>query len=182
MCMTYHLKYIISLIVKQIAMPSILETTYVISTCIFRSHHLVLRLTSTQPQPKVYIDLYALFYFCDISNFTLIVLFYLNISTVIYAFKVHGQIYHNIDQLIPSGKGPRHMQLYFYDTNESMVHRRNRSPHVDQNLIQEILQILSDVAKNPYIHNFKILRQSGNIKEYKIELNTSISVDQRRFN
>jgi hypothetical protein len=41
---------------------------------------------------------------------------------------------------------------------------------------------LSDVAKNPYIHNFKILGQSGNIEEYKIELNTSISVDQRRFN
>jgi ribosomal protein S8 len=63
-----------------------------------------------------------------------------------------------------------------------MVHRRNRSPHLDQNLIQEILRILSYVAKNPYIHNFKILGQEGNIEEYKIELNTGISVDQRRFN
>jgi hypothetical protein len=144
-------------------MPSILETTYVISTRIFRSHHSVLRLMNAQPQPKVYIDLYALFYFCDISNFTLIVLFYLNIGTEIYAFKVHGQIYHKIDQLIPGGKGPRHMQLYFYDTDESMVHRRNKYPHLDQNLIHEILRILSDVAKNLYIHNFKILGQSGNI-------------------
>jgi hypothetical protein len=74
------------------------------------------------------------------------------------------------------------MQLYFYDRDESMVHRRNRSPHLDQNLIQEILRILSDVAKNTYIHNFKILGQSDNIEEYKIELNTSISVNQRRFN
>jgi hypothetical protein len=49
-------------------------------------------------------------------------------------------------------------------------------------LIQEILRILSDVAKNPCIHNFKILGQSGNIEEYKIELITSISVNQRRFN
>jgi hypothetical protein len=49
-------------------------------------------------------------------------------------------------------------------------------------LIQEILWILSDVAKNPYIHNFKILGQSGNIEEYKIELNKSISIDLRRFN
>jgi hypothetical protein len=96
--------------------------------------------------------LYALFYFFYINNFMLIVLFYLNIGTGIYAFKVHGQIYHKIDQLIHGGKGPRHMQLYFYDTDESMVHRRNRSPHLNQNLIQEILQILSDVAKNPYIH------------------------------
>jgi hypothetical protein len=78
----------------------------------FCSHHSMPRLTNAQPQPKVYIELYVLFYFCDISNFTLIVLFYLNVGTGIYAFKVHGQIYHKIDQLIPGGKGPRHMQLY----------------------------------------------------------------------
>jgi hypothetical protein len=94
---------------------------------------------NAQPQPKVYIQLYALFYFCDISNFTLILLFYLNIGTRIYALNVHGQIYQKIDQLIPGGKGSHHMQMYFYDTDESMVHRRNRSPHLDQNLIQEIL-------------------------------------------
>jgi hypothetical protein len=92
MCMTYHLKYVVYLIVKQIVMPSTLETTYIMSTRIFHSHHSVLRLTNAQPQPKVYIDLYALFYFCDISNFTLIVLFHLNIGTGIYAFKVHSQI------------------------------------------------------------------------------------------
>jgi hypothetical protein len=63
-----------------------------------------------------------------------------------------------------------------------MVQRRNISSHLDQNLIQEILRILSDVAKNPYIHHFKILGQYGNIEEYNIELNSSISVDQRRFN
>jgi hypothetical protein len=79
----------------------------------------------------------------------LILLFYLNIGTRIYAFKVHGQIYHKIDQLKPGGKGPCHMQLYFYHIDESMVHRRNRSSHLDQNLIQEILWILSDVTKNP---------------------------------
>jgi hypothetical protein len=106
----------------------------------------------------------------------LILLFYLNIGTRIYALNVHGQIYQKIDQLIPGGKGSHHMQMYFYDTDESMVHRRNRSPHLDQNLIQEILRILSDVAKNPYLHNFKIPGKSGNIEEYKIELNTSISM------
>jgi hypothetical protein len=35
MCMTYHLKYVIYLRVKQIVMPIILEPTYVISTRIF---------------------------------------------------------------------------------------------------------------------------------------------------
>ena len=37
----------------------------------------------------------------------------------VYCFKAHGQIYHRLDQLVPRGRGPRHMQLYFYDTNET---------------------------------------------------------------
>lgn len=78
-------------------------------------------------------------------------------GTGIYAFKVHGQIYHKLDQLKPGGKGPRHMQLYFYDTDENMLHRRNRSPHLDQNLLREILRILSTVAMNPYLHTFRIV-------------------------
>ena len=39
--------------------------------------------------------------------------------TGVYCFKAHGQIYHRLDQLVPRGRGPRHMQLYFYDTNET---------------------------------------------------------------
>ena len=46
----------------------------------------------------------------------------------IYTFKVHGQIYHKLDQLVPGGNGPRHMQLYFYDTNETMAHRKKKDP------------------------------------------------------
>lgn len=38
-------------------------------------------------------------------------------GTGVYCFKAHGQIYHRLDQLIPGGRGPRHMQLYFYDTD-----------------------------------------------------------------
>nr|XP_034592011.1 uncharacterized protein LOC117853836 [Setaria viridis] len=44
----------------------------------------------------------------------------------VHTFKVHGQIYHKLDQLKPSAKGPRHMQLYFYDTDETMAHRAQR--------------------------------------------------------
>jgi hypothetical protein len=74
------------------------------------------------------------------------------------------------------------MQLYFYDTDENMAHRRNRSPHLDQNLLREILHIFSTLSMNPYLHTFRIIGQSADIEEYKIELNTNISVDQRRFN
>ena len=71
------------------------------------------------------------------------------------------------------------MQLYFYDTDESMPYRLKSSPHLDANLIRTLLEILEN---NPYVHTFRSLGQVANLDEYKIELNTSISVDQRRFN
>ena len=101
------------------------------------------------------------------------------IGTGIYTFKVHGQIYHSLDQLRPVKNGPRHMQLYFYDTDETLSHRSKRSPHLDANLIRVILQILEN---NPYVHVFRSVGQMQNLDEFKIELNTSISVDQRRYN
>ena len=71
------------------------------------------------------------------------------------------------------------MQLYFYDTDETLTQRIKRSPHLDANLIRTILQILEN---NPYIRVFRSVGQMQNLDEFKIELNTSISVDQRRYN
>ena len=48
-----------------------------------------------------------------------------------------------------------------------------------QILIRAILQILEN---NPYVHAFRSVGQMQNLDEFKIELNTSISVDQRRYN
>ncbi|WVZ49677.1 hypothetical protein U9M48_001014, partial [Paspalum notatum var. saurae] len=100
-------------------------------------------------------------------------------GTEVYTFKAHGQIYHKMDQLVPGDKGPRHMQLYFYDTDETIAHRTKRSPHLDADLIKRILNILQN---NPYVQSFKSLGNVGNLEEYNIALNTTISVDQRRFN
>ena len=71
------------------------------------------------------------------------------------------------------------MQLYFYDTDEIIAHRVKRSPKLDTSMIRLILRILQD---NPYVLLFKNLGSVSNIAEYNIELNTSISVDQRRYN
>ena len=92
---------------------------------------------------------------------------------------MHGQIYHRLDQLRSGKDGPRHMQLYFYDTDETLSHRSKRSPHLDANLIRAILQIIEN---NPYVRVFRSVGQMQNLDEFKIELNTSISVDQRRYN
>jgi hypothetical protein len=100
-------------------------------------------------------------------------------GTGIYTFKAHGQIYHKLDQLVPGVQGPRHMQLYFYDTDETMHHRIKRSPHLDTHVIHTILNIMQD---NPYVQIFKSLGTLTNLDSYIIALNTSISVDQRRYN
>jgi len=71
------------------------------------------------------------------------------------------------------------MQLYFYDTDETIAYRVKRSPKLDTSMIRLILRILQD---NPYVLLFKNLGSVSNIAEYNIELNTSISVDQRRYN
>jgi hypothetical protein len=74
-------------------------------------------------------------------GFTLIVVWQLQ-RVLEYTFKAHGQIYHMLDQLMPGVKGPRHMQLYFYDTDKTMHHRMKRSPHLDANVIRTILNIM----------------------------------------
>ena len=71
------------------------------------------------------------------------------------------------------------MQLYFYDTDETLSQRIKRSPHLDSKLIRAILRILEN---NPYVRVFRTVGQMQNLDELKIELNTSISVDQRRYN
>ena len=95
-------------------------------------------------------------------------------GTGIYTFKAHGQIYHKLDQLVFGVREPRHMQLYFYDTDETMHHRIKRSPHLDAHVIHTILDIMQE---NPYVQVFKSVGTLTNLDCYTIALNTSISVD-----
>ena len=67
----------------------------------------------------------------------------------IYNFGVQGGLYHRLDPLVPGCHGSRHLQLYFYDTNDqTLSHRVRRSPDLDINIIRNILRILQD---NPYV-------------------------------
>jgi len=100
--------------------------------------------------------------------------------TGVYTFRVHGMLYHRLDHLVPGGRGARHLQLYFYDTEDEALSRRvKRSPDLDINLIRNILAILHD---NPYVHTFRRNGDFPNLDEYKIELNTNVTPDQRRYN
>lgn len=97
----------------------------------------------------------------------------------VYTFRAQGQIYHRIDQLVPGDDGPKHLQLYFYDTDADLQQRFRHSPNLDKDLIRKLLGILSS---NPYVHVFRSLGSIPNLGEYKIELNTNIALDQRVYN
>ncbi|XP_037457212.1 uncharacterized protein LOC119328310 [Triticum dicoccoides] len=99
--------------------------------------------------------------------------------TRIYTFHAHGQLYHRLDHLVPAGQGPRHLQLYIFDTDDTLEHRVKWSPDLDINRIRKILRIL---ANNPYVDIFKSIGFVPNLAEYRISLNTDIKLDQRRYN
>jgi hypothetical protein len=71
------------------------------------------------------------------------------------------------------------MQLYFYNTNETIRHIIQCSPNLDEGLIGTMLQILED---NPYVRAFRSLGNVIKLDEYPVELNTYIGIDQRRYN
>jgi hypothetical protein len=70
-------------------------------------------------------------------------------GTGIYTFRVHGPLYHRLDHLVPGSKGPRHLQLYFYDTeDDSLAHRKKRSLDLDINIVRTLLRIMEG---NPHV-------------------------------
>ena len=100
-------------------------------------------------------------------------------GTGVYTFRACGGLYHALDDLVPADNGPRHFQLYIYDTDENLVHRAKRSPDLKIDLIWKILRILEP---NPYAQVFKSLGSVPNLDEYRISLNTDIKLDQQRYN
>jgi hypothetical protein len=71
------------------------------------------------------------------------------------------------------------MQLYFYDIDETIRHRIQRSPNLDEGVVRTVLRILED---NPYVRVFWSLGNVANLDEYRIELNTDIGFSKRRYN
>ena len=100
-------------------------------------------------------------------------------GTCVYTFRACGGLYHALDDLSFGDNGPRHLQLYIYDTDENLLHRVKRSLNLRLDLIRKILTILEH---NPYAQVLKSLGAVPNLDEYRISLNTDINLDQRRYN
>jgi hypothetical protein len=83
---------------------------------------------------------------------------------------------------VPGSKGPRHLQLYFYDIehDDTLPHRVKRSPDLDINIVRNVLRILQE--GNPYVQTFNTVSAIPNLDDYVIELNTNVTPDQRRYN
>ncbi|KAF7070135.1 hypothetical protein CFC21_075687 [Triticum aestivum] len=58
----------------------------------------------------------------------------------------HGTIYHNVHSLGPSSR-PEHLQLYFYDDDPTITHRKAATKQLDQDVVKKLVDILKE---NPY--------------------------------
>ncbi|KAL3532811.1 hypothetical protein ACH5RR_006332 [Cinchona calisaya] len=97
----------------------------------------------------------------------------------IYTFRVQGQVYHFINDLIPNKELIRNLQLYFYDTDHELINRMEGCPRPTEAILQKIMDCLQD---NPYAKFFRSLREVPNLDTYKIVLHCIPGVDQRVYN
>ncbi|XP_021759606.1 uncharacterized protein LOC110724492 [Chenopodium quinoa] len=97
----------------------------------------------------------------------------------IYALKVHGQIYHNIPDLLPDNEPPQYLQLYFYDAMFEAENRHRLFPNLRPSITSLIMAIM---LLNPYARFFKSLRETEVTEETEIRLNKHPVLDQRVYN
>ncbi|XP_021768899.1 uncharacterized protein LOC110733168 [Chenopodium quinoa] len=97
----------------------------------------------------------------------------------IYVFKMHGQIYHFVPDLLPEKKHPKYLQLYFYDGQHEVENRLGSFPEVREDVIRILMHVSQ---QNPYAVFFRSLRERVVTEDTKIILNQSPVLDQRVYN
>ena len=104
---------------------------------------------------------------------------YTNMKSGVYTFRAHGTIYHNVHSFGPSSH-PEHLQLYFYDDDPNLTHRKAATKLLDQDVMKKLVDILRE---NPYSQQFRSLgAHKDNLDDYRIDLNTDQRLDQRKYN
>ena len=100
-------------------------------------------------------------------------------SKGIYTFRIQGQIYHRISQLVPVDRPPSFLQLYFHDTDHELQNRLSFSNDMTLptvSILREALQV------NPYCQFFRSLRDVPLLKDHKIRIRCDSGMDQRVYN
>ncbi|KAL5550911.1 hypothetical protein UlMin_001087 [Ulmus minor] len=97
----------------------------------------------------------------------------------IYTFRVQGQIYHYINELVPMDNKPSYLQLYFYDTEHEIQNRLNIYSDLNASIINKLIQILKC---NPYYSFFQHLKDIPNLKDHQIVIKSNPDLDQKIYN
>ncbi|XP_019225656.1 PREDICTED: uncharacterized protein LOC109207229 [Nicotiana attenuata] len=96
----------------------------------------------------------------------------------IYTFRVQEQMYHLIDDLYPRERGPRNLQLYFYDNANELENRMVCSDKLNESAVKKLMDILKD---NPYSMFLRSLTDMSNLQNYHIALKCEAGLDQRVY-
>ena len=97
----------------------------------------------------------------------------------IYTFRVQGQVYHFINDLVPENGNAKNLQLYFHDTEHEVESRLASCERLSE---QEIKVCMKALENNPYACFFRSLKDVPQLENYKIILKTIPSQDQRVYN
>ncbi|GJT32308.1 hypothetical protein Tco_0922727 [Tanacetum coccineum] len=97
----------------------------------------------------------------------------------IYTFRVQGQVYHFINDLVPQNGNAKNLQLYFHDTDHEVENRLASCERLAQQAIELCMKALEN---NPYACFFRSLKDVPQLENYKIILKTIPSQDQRLYN
>lgn len=85
----------------------------------------------------------------------------------VYTFRIQGQVYHYINELLPLDSCPSYLQLYFYDTEHELENRLKVSSKLAPSILQKIIDIL---RINPYSKFFRSLSNVANLTNHNIQI------------
>lgn len=93
----------------------------------------------------------------------------------IYTCRVQGQMYHFIDNLVPSNEKPRNLQLYFYDHDSELANRMACLTRINESIVKKLMDIL---MVNPYIIFLRSLLNVPQLSDFYIALKCHSTLDQ----
>ncbi|KAG5570211.1 hypothetical protein H5410_059977 [Solanum commersonii] len=97
----------------------------------------------------------------------------------IYTFRVQGQMYHFINDLIPTDKKGKNLQLYFFDSENELQNRMACSNKLNEYVVRTLMEILKI---NPYSMFLKSLIDVPQLFDFYIALKCDSGLDQRIYN
>lgn len=97
----------------------------------------------------------------------------------IHTFRVQVQVYHYINQLLPSNNNPTYLQLYFYDTKNELQNPLNISDKFYETTLQSLIDIL---RINFYSKFFRSLSNIDSLHSCQIKIRCDPGLDQRVYN